>query len=310
MNPSTSLARTMNYHSSQDNPAPLVSVVIPVFNDAVGVDACLTAIQRQEYPLERLDVIVVDNGSTLPVSPRTDYGFTLRVVRCSTRGSYAARNAGSRVARGSVLAFTDADCIPDTGWLAQGVRTLLRFQGRYLVGGDVRIVLPETRSGTALYQYEIGFGQESNITHKYFSATANLLCTKEQFAAIGPFDERLLSGGDREWSWRARAKGIPVQFEPASAVYTQARTTLNGAIRQARRVAAGRMMLRELGLQHAGPAALERHRSACDSIRWILTRRNLTLPERGRVLFAAVIIRFADMIEQLRLSFGASPERR
>jgi len=288
---------------------PKISVIIPVFNDGGASLICLEALRRQTYPAERMQVLLVDNGSTPPLSVSNTYPFELHVERCETPGSYAARNAGARIATGEVFAFTDADCVPRADWLEHGVKALQAGNGQYLVGGDALITEPHVRSGTALYQYIMGFELRENIEHKGFSGTGNLFCTRKQFQRIGPFDERLFSGGDREWGWRANKLGIETRHTAFAVVTTPPRTSLSGAIRQARRVAAGRYRLRALGLDWAGPEAVRPLRSSMGSAVRIW-KSELPYGERFKVLFAASIIKSASVIERVRLRFGATPERR
>lgn len=289
---------------------PTVSVVVPVFNDEAGVLACLEALRKQTWPTEKLEIVVVDNESKPPLSITETYPFEVRVEVCEKPGSYAARNKGAEVARSDVLAFTDADCVPNSEWIEQGVAALLKGEERHIVGGEVEIAEPAKRSGTALYQHETGFYQRENIWQKGFSATANLFCTREQFRHIGSFDERLLSGGDREWAWRAAKKGFTVIFEGRAIVSTAPRSTLWTAIRQARRTTAGRYYLHKHRMDHRGSEAITPHRSSWDSLRWIITRSQLTWSERIKVLCVAVVIKFAKAVEKMRLWFGIQPERR
>src|SRR5690554_2289722 len=288
----------------------LTSVIIPVFNDVTGVARTLEGLSRQFWPMESIEVIVVDNGSEQPVVLPGEYPFPVQVIRCETPGSYAARNAGAAVAKGEVFAFTDADCIPCEHWLERGIASLIEGKGKWAVGGDVVFTPIDSPTSVALYQMAMGFGQESNIRDKRFSATANLFCTKAQFEEVGPFDERLLSGGDREWAWRASTHQISMSYQPEAIVYTEPRSTLRGAIRQARRVVAGRAGLRKLGLAHIGDAAVAKQRSAWESVGWILTHKELNLWNRLRVLMAAILIRCAASVESIRLALGTPPERR
>lgn len=292
-------------------PSPqLTSVIVPVFNDLAGITRTLEGLCRQSRPLDGIEVVVVDNGSELPVRLSAQYPFSVKVIRCETPGSYAARNAGASVAKGEVFAFTDADCIPCEDWLQLGIALLQDGKGKWAVGGEVLYTPVESPSAVALYQMTTGFGQEGNILVKGFSATANLFCTKAQFEAVGPFDERLLSGGDREWAWRANALHIGISYQPAAIVYTEPRRTLRGAIRQARRVVAGRAGLRKLGVAHIGDAAVAKQRSSLESVRWILGQRHLNVWNRLRVLSVAILIRGAAGFESLRLMLGTTPERR
>ena len=285
-----------------------VSVIVPVFNDESGLQACLNSLRAQTY--RRFEIIVVDNGSNPPIQlSSATYPFAIRLCICQTPGSYAARNAGVELASGDILAFTDADCTPAPTWIENGVAALL-VTDRTLIGGNVSFTAPLVGSGTELYQYETGFQQRENIEQKGFSATANLFCTRAQFLAIGPFDERLLSCGDREWARRAAKKGYRFIYIENAQVYTSPRTSLRGAIRQARRVVAGRAQLKNLELDHLGYLALQPHRTGCRAAYWIMTRPARTLVERLRMLAAAMAIRSATIFEGIRLRLGGAAERR
>lgn len=287
-----------------------ISIIIPVFNDAIGLARTLDGISRQSWPADTIEVIVVDNGSDELVSVQRAYAFSLHVVRCEKPGSYAARNTGAMVAKGDVFAFTDADCMPCEHWLQRGMEALRSGQGKWAVGGDVVFTPIKSPTSVALYQISTGFGQESNIKDKGFSATANLFCTKDQFETVGPFDERLLSGGDREWAWRASKHNIMLKYQPEAIVYTEPRSSLRGAIRQARRVVAGRTGLRNLGLAHQGKTAISKQRTVWQSVRWILSNEQLGIWDKLRVLAVAALIRGAAGFESVRLALGANAERR
>lgn len=287
---------------------PEVSVVIPVFNDEAGMKACLAALAVQTYP--RFEVIVVDNDSRPPIRLQLkSYAFKVRVVTCHVPGSYAARNAGVDAAGGDILAFTDADCVPAPDWIENGAAALLSAE-HVMVGGQVLFAPPAARSGAELYQYATGFQQRENIEVKQFSATANLFCTRAQFTATGPFDERLLSCGDREWAWRAATHGYRFIYAENARVTTPPRMSLRSAIRQARRVQAGRMQLRSLGLDLAGRPAVQPHRTGWQVVRWIMSRPTLSIFKRLRMLAAAITIKTATVAEGVRIRLGGSPERR
>lgn len=285
-----------------------MAVIIPVFNDQHGLLSCLGGLGAQTYPTDKIEIIVVDNGSTPTLDPPERYPLTVRIVCCEKPGSYSARNAGARVASGDILAFTDADCIPDPEWLSKGVAALLAGDGKSIIGGQVLFAQSAARSGTALYQQAIGFQQEENIQHKGFTVTANMFCTAKQFRAVGPFNERLLSGGDLEWCWRAGRQGITVHFEPHAEVQTTPRIRLRDAVRQARRVAAGRVHLRGHDFSH--PVVLERYRTLTQSIIWTMSLSNFSTWERIRILAAGAIIRLFAALENVKLRFGSAAERR
>ncbi len=95
---------------------PFVSVVIPVFDDPDRLRTCLQALEHQTYPKPRYEVIVVDNGSARSVPPLVGQFGQARATYEMVPGANAARNRGISLARGEILAFTDADCVPARDW--------------------------------------------------------------------------------------------------------------------------------------------------------------------------------------------------
>lgn len=286
-----------------------VSIIVPAFNDQSGVLRLLSAIREQTYPPERIETIIVDNGSNPPLRLDHPDGLSLRLLSCTKPGSYAARNVGARFATGEHFFFTDADCIPDKDWVRNGVRAI-QDAPRSIIGGDVRMLAPEKRTATSDYQVITGFQQASNVADKKFSVTANLICTSDTFSLIGPFDEDLLSGGDREWGWRANRMGIDTRYCDEAIVGTHPRSTIAGAIRQARRVAAGRVYLESMNLAGNDQSFIRPHRGAASSIAWIIKHKDLSIARRFKVLVVASLIRCVSMLESIRVSLGGKAERR
>ena len=90
---------------------PLVSVVVPARNAAATLERCLRSLLDLDYPRDRFEIIVADNGSTDGSRSILDrFGGQVRVVEQPRPGPAAARNAGIRAAEGTVIALTDADC--------------------------------------------------------------------------------------------------------------------------------------------------------------------------------------------------------
>ena len=101
----------------QDPPAwPAVTVVVPVHGDRGELRGTTRALAAQDYP-GPLDVVLVDNGDNVDLERSAGVLPSVQLVRESTPGSYAARNAALAVAAGEVLAYTDADCLPEPGWM-------------------------------------------------------------------------------------------------------------------------------------------------------------------------------------------------
>ena len=289
---------------------PFVSVIVPTYNDQAGVDKCLEALMAQSYPRDRYEIIVVDNNSEPPISLKNETGFDVQLVWCGTVGSYAARNQGIGDSRGEILAFTDADCVPVREWINNGVKALIEGGSNCVVGGEVLFVEKKSKRAIELYQYVTGFLQEANIKERQFTATANLFSYRSQFDKIGLFNADLLSGGDREWCFRATEHGAKIIFCEQAVVVTPPRAELSAAIRQARRIAGGRVSLKRSTQDLVPTHGTRPIRNPLSAVVWILKQRQLSLLDRLRVLIVASIIKIAYMLEILRLKLSGNPERR
>lgn len=209
-----------------------VSVIVPAYNAAGDITACIEAVLAQDYP-GSFEVVVVDNGST----DRTRDLVAAYPVRLATEtaaiGSYAARNRGLEVAGGEILAFTDADCVPRPAWLAAGVAALER-EGASMAGGDVAPA-PAT---SEVERYLASRGTPSPrqpLAHPFrpFVPTANAFFRRMVFETAGCFNATLISGGDADMCWRAAEAGFgaPI-FVPEAVVEHRVRGSVSDLLRQ------------------------------------------------------------------------------
>lgn len=288
----------------------LISIIIPVYNDQKGLNQALNNIKSQILSFGRFEVIVIDNNSNPPMKPCFDSQVPHKIYTCRKPGSYAARNLGVKKSRGDILVFLDADCSPSSQWLETGVNALLENTNS-IVGGDVLFVKSLKPTAIEQYQYITGFGQAENITKKNFTATANLFTTSEIFSLVGPFKETLLSGGDREWCWRAKKMGFTVRFCPDAIVYTKARHSLRKAVIQVRRVTGGRYQIKKLNvLTQENKGHITPHRNPLQAISFIFAQTQFSLFIRLKILSVATILKLIQAVEKVRLSCGLNAERR
>jgi glycosyltransferase involved in cell wall biosynthesis len=103
-------------------PLTTFSVIVPVHNGAADLEACLEALVGQDYPPERFEVIVVDDGST-DETAQIATRYAVRLIRLgSNRGRIVARNTGAQVARFETLVFNDVRVTPERELLAKAGR--------------------------------------------------------------------------------------------------------------------------------------------------------------------------------------------
>ena len=99
---------------------PTFSIIIPTYQRPTQLAVCLRSLTGLNYPRERFEVIVVDDGSTTPldaVVASVRDSLNVMLTRQDNGGPAAARNTGAARARGTFLAFTDDDCTPTPDWL-------------------------------------------------------------------------------------------------------------------------------------------------------------------------------------------------
>ena len=206
---------------------PDISVIIPHLNQEEFLEKCLASLAQQTIANVGVEIIVVDNGSAkLPRQVIEKYP-AVRLEQEATPGPGPARNTGVGVARGNILAFIDADCTAEEGWLAAIWHNLSVEGAARIIGGDVRIPRASPGRTTMLEAYEsvYAYRQQEYIEKKGFSGTGNLAMCREIFEAVGPFGGIDIAE-DRDWGLRAVALGYRLQYCPGMIVFHPARRSV------------------------------------------------------------------------------------
>lgn len=224
--------------------APLISVIVPAYNDGTRLALCLDLLLAQSI-VAQAEIIVVDNASTDDMASLQSRYPMVRWLYEATPGSYAARNTGIAVARGRILAFTDSDCLPSAGWLEHGIAPLLGNDPPSFVGGAINLVTTEASGGSSslsvaeLFDLASGFPQHRFVEQVHFAMTANMLTTADTMRKVGPFATSMKSGGDREWGNRAWAMVGPGRYVAAARIGHPTRSSPAEVLKRVRRVAGG-----------------------------------------------------------------------
>lgn len=194
-----------------------VSVVIPNLN-APTIAQTLSALETQTYNRNYYEVLVVGMDSWGMVRNSDLVRFISSEYPLSPA---QARNCGAKEAKGDILVFTDADCIPYPNWLEILIE---RFEhpGVAVVGGSVEITP---------YQSYWTFVDNLNMFYEYLAIhprgerkqlpSLNLAIRREVFEEMGGFDEKRYprpSGEDADLTIRLRKRGYRLYFEPRAIV--------------------------------------------------------------------------------------------
>lgn len=217
---------------------PRASVIIPHFNTPELLVKCLQAVASQQLDHGWFEIIVVDNGSRMPMRLIQAAWPGVRFLSQPEPGPGPARNMGVAHAHSDILAFVDADVRVAPGWLMAGLKAVgegLKAGGDRplaLVGGDVRIDVGDRKHMTEVEAFEsvFSFRQKAYIRKKHYSVTANIIMTRAVFDLAGPFDG-INFPEDRAFGERAHALGIRTRyayrmlaFHPARRDFEEMRT--------------------------------------------------------------------------------------
>ncbi len=179
-----------------------ISVVIPVYNTEKYLGKAIESVlQQEEKPLE---IIVVDDGSTdNSVRIAQQFGDKIKLLKQETnKGCGAARNRGVKQAKGTYLAFLDADDLWIEGKLENQLRYLENNPETDMIFGNVdQFVSPELPD-----ENKNKLRDELKTMPGYVAGT--LLIRKEAFLKAGWFDEKLELGEFIDWFSRAKDMGL------------------------------------------------------------------------------------------------------
>ena len=217
---------------------PSVTVVIPTLDRAEELEDCLRALGELDYPRERLDVIVVDDGSAAPAAIATVaacHGARL-LVNDRNRGPAYSRNLGVREAAGQIVAFIDSDCVAEQRWLLD-LAPYFAWASVGAVGG--RTIGHYTESSLDHYEEvssPLDMGSRLRIEGRgsdtFYVPTCNLLVRKSAFEQVGGLRDDLRVGEDVDLCWRLRASGYYLVYAPEGIVRHKHRDHLVGMLRR------------------------------------------------------------------------------
>lgn len=233
------------------------TVIVPA-RDAAAVLADTLA------PLRGRDVVVVDNGSR-DGTAAVARAHGARVVSEPRPSRALARNAGAAATDAPVLAFLDAGCVPQPGWLEALVAALA---GAELAGGRVEIATSEHPSAVERFDAAWRFRQERNVAEGW-SVSANLGVRREAFPGFDPAFGH--AGEDADLCRRAIAAGARLVFAPDAVVAHPAERSRRGLVRRAFRHGHGNVQMRRRHGPDAG-RAYWRHPAPMLAGDWALRR--------------------------------------
>lgn len=233
-----------------------VSVIIPVYNGEADLPDLLKCLQTQTYPPDQVEYIIVDNKSTDGTGESLQAAIVAfqrqslvlhSAIESTIQSSYAARNRGIRLAKGTILAFTDADCRPDRHWLANLVEPFTDPTIDVVIGEIAG--LPSQNWLESYAEQKQVLSQKYTLEHPFcpYGQTANLAVRRSLFAEVGLFRPYLTTGGDADFCWRAlKENAHRYVFVPQALVLHRHRSNLKELAQQWQRYGRSNRYLHDL----------------------------------------------------------------
>ena len=203
------------------NKKPFVSIVIPTLNEADNINACLRSLTKLNYPSDRYEVIVVDNGSTDRTQDIVEEYDQVKLYIFANVNVGAVRNYGAKVARGEILAFIDGDCLAPINWLLTGLSAMEE--------NHVKVI-----GGTVLIKKDLSWVERSWVSQKtyhdgptYKLIGASIIIDREVFLSVKGFNEDIKAGEDSLLAHTLTNNGYDIYFKSdCSIIHLGYQTTL------------------------------------------------------------------------------------
>ena len=206
---------------------PKISVILPAWNSHDTVAACLESLRKQTF--REFEVVLVDSSANRRTAEIVQARFPEVVYHPTSErlSAHAARNCGAAIARGSILVFSDPDCLMHPDWLE---RLSAVTQEHSFVGGAVANAAGgwfENAVHLTKYAWWLPGGLPQARPE---IPSANMALTRSLFSRIGPIPEDWC--GDTLLSHRAATAGVTPWFEPAAMVRHDHRVTFIAFVKE------------------------------------------------------------------------------
>ncbi len=216
---------------------PLVSVIVATRDRPAYLRDLLDSLAVSTYG--RPEVVIIDDGSqareenTRVITEASKNLSILPVTNARTRGTVAALNQGAAVARGDILAFTDDDCIVESGWVS---RLVSGYRSDHVGGVGGRVIpIENDKVRPIAIRKDLRIGcvdQNGTVTSNFDLTSEGLLSVdhlagsdmsfrRDVFERLGGFDEHYQGNAYRfetDWGVQVRRAGFTILFDPQAKV--------------------------------------------------------------------------------------------
>lgn len=208
---------------TEDSTLPFVSVIMPVRNEAAFIERSVGAVLQQDYPPERMEVIVADgmsNDGTRELLNKMQIQYPqLRVIDNAAKVVPTGLNAALRTAVGEIVIRVDGHSIVASDFVSQDVAALAEHPEAWSVGGPIahQASTPFGKAVAIAMSHRLGVG---NANHHfagfegYGDGVPFPAIRRWVFERVGEFDECLVRNNDDEFNYRMTQAGGKIYITP------------------------------------------------------------------------------------------------
>ncbi|MCP4580558.1 MAG: glycosyltransferase family 2 protein [candidate division Zixibacteria bacterium] len=231
---------------------PVISVVVPIRNEERFIARTLDYILTQDYPDDKLEVLVVegqsDDNTVEIVKSIADSDHRVTILDNPKRRSSAARNIGAEAATGEIVTFIDGHVYIDNDQLLKNTALLMSEKDVSTLSRPQILDTPEN----SFFQEAVSIARKSTLGHgldstiysmreDYVDPTSSGASYKQEvFEKAGYFNEEFDAAEDVEYNYRVSKAGFKSYTSPKLAVYYYPRDSLAGLFKQLTRYGVGR----------------------------------------------------------------------
>lgn len=217
---------------------PSVSIIIPTLNRRVVLKEALLSLNKVAYPRERLEVVVVSDGSTdgtneMIKNIKKELNYKFKFIKGKRRGISHAKNVAIKNSKGEIIISTDDDCLFEKGWLKKLIKPFSDPTTGSVGGPDRAIPKERTLAKSIDFVFSSFFG--SGGIHgrflkvklgKFYPVGCNMAFRRELVDKIGFFDETLAPGEDTDFNHRIEKAGFELVCVPRAFVWHRPRNSV------------------------------------------------------------------------------------
>ncbi|NCT54588.1 glycosyltransferase family 2 protein [Candidatus Falkowbacteria bacterium] len=234
--------------NNNKNYQPLVSFIIPAWNEEVGIVNTIKSVLKSDY--KKFEIIIVNDGSTDKTGLRVKEfinsykgAITIKYFKKENGGKSSALNLGIKKAEGEIIITSDADCVLDFKAISNLAKyfsnqEVMASAGNVRVGNNQKII-----GAIQKLEYLYGFyfkRSDSILNTVYIVGGAAAAYRKTIFKKLGYFDEEIITE-DIEYSTRILNSGYKICYAADAIFYTEVPSDLKSLIKQRLRWKYGRL---------------------------------------------------------------------